>query len=74
MSSLLYGPSLISIFDYKNLCQKSNLSVDKGLVSKIFKQLNIKKKKQKTKNQGLALSKGIYPISKQQEATESWSA
>lgn len=32
-----------------------------------------KKKKNNNNNQGLALSKGIYPISKQQEATESWS-
>ena len=47
--SLLYGQSLISIFEYMNLYQQSNVSVNKGLVSKIFKQLNIKKTKQTNK-------------------------
>ena len=47
--SLLYGQSLISIFEYMNLYQQSNVSVNKGLVSTIFKQLNIKKTKQTNK-------------------------
>ena len=47
--SFLYGQSLISIFEYMNLYQQSNVSVNKGLVSKIFKQLNIKKTKQTNK-------------------------
>ena len=47
--SLLYGQSLISIFEYMNLYPQSNVSVNKGLVSTIFKQLNIKKTKQTNK-------------------------